>query len=132
MMPWDSSPADQMVPDVPVIARNPATGEQVRVNVSAALREAIKAAITETVAGTMVSAFAVEHPKAVTVAYRLTDRTLMHGAAIDLAVAAAAVVATILSPDSTFTAAMWVVTAVLAVKTLVQASVSYAVERVAS
>jgi predicted anti-sigma-YlaC factor YlaD len=118
-MPWD---AQQMQPDivVPVVARNPKTGQEVRVDVSENLRQAIKAAINDTVMGTKTELEA-EHPKA----GRLAE-VMLQGSAIDLAVAAVAVVATIIWPTSAVTGVLWIVTAALAAKTVTMAAIDKA------
>lgn len=110
MLPWE--PREHRVP---VVARNPATGEQVRVDISHDLREAIRAAIRDTVSDGR------DAPPP-NLLGEFTDRTLLHGAAIDGAFGAAAVLCTLASPNSTLTKVLWVVTAVLAAKTLLQAA----------
>ena len=115
MLPWDKDRP------VPVVARNPATGERVRVDVSEDLRQAIRDAINGTVAENKT---ALTPP--VRVAQEFTERTLLHGAAIDLAVGFAAVLSTFAAPDSALTKALWVITAVLAVKTLLSAAQTFA------
>lgn len=119
-MPWDA--AAPPPPPVPVSARNPVTGERVRVDVSEDLRQAIKAAINGTVMENRpaLAQAAKAHPQAVA----FIERTMMHGAGIDLVVASVAAIATIIWPHSWFTSAAWVVTGVLACKTLVQSGVA--------
>ena len=119
-LPWDIPP-----PPVPVVARNPATGEQVRVDVSENLRQAIRDAINGTVMENK-AALKESHPVVVKLSQDFTERTLLHGAAIDIAAATAAVLATLAAPDSTLTKAFWIITAVLAAKTLLLAGQTFA------
>ena len=120
-LPWETAP-------VPVVARNPETGETVRVDVSEDLREAIKTAINSTVMEHRPELVGVAkaHPTVTQLAVEFAERTLLHGAGIDVAVAIAAVLATVTAPDSTLTHALWIITACLAAKTLVQAGAAYA------
>lgn len=118
-LPWET---------VPVVARNPETGEAVRVDVSEDLRAAIRAAITDSVMESRPELVGVAkaHPSLVRVAQEFAERTLLHGAGIDVAFAVAAVLATVTGPDSTLTKVLWVITAILAAKTLLQAASAFA------
>ena len=135
-MPWDGtaenmqpdSPIPAVAPDpIPVVATNTATGQRVAVDIAGPLRVAIEKAITDVVS---------QHPSVGIVRDVMrdrvfTDRTMLHGASIDLVAATVAALATILNPGSTFAAAAWVVTAVLASKTLIHAAVIRAMREVA-
>lgn len=132
-LPWENeSPisAESMQPDipVPVTARNPKTGQQVRVDVSNDLREAIKRAINEAVLDSRPAlAYAVENrPERDPQSGYAADRTLLQGAAIDLMAFIVAGISTFLSPQSDFSMFAWVVAASLAAKTMVQVGVSFA------
>lgn len=138
-LPWDATvdsgahgepwTAEQMQPDspIPAVATNYETGQQVRVDIGPPLKAAIQQAINDAVG---------QHPVAEAVARKilqerpLREVVLLHGAAIDITVAIVAALSTIVSPTSTFTAAAWVVAAVLAVKTLIQTGVTAAAEEV--
>lgn len=126
-LPWDRPTEPAPPATVPVVARNPATGEQVRIEVSETLRTLIRDSIRDSMSDKPVLAAGTR-----TLAGKVfdgdwvTDRTLLHGAAIDLVVAVVAVVATILSPHSAFTAGVWVAAGILAAKTVAQAAISYA------
>jgi hypothetical protein len=136
-LPWESGPPPTPAPPpastVPVVARNPETGEQVRVDVSEDLREAIKSAINDTVFENRptLARVAVKAKPHLEGAWRggfFTDRTLLQGAAIDICVFLVAAVSTYVSPDSGFSKGAWVAAAVLAAKTVIQAGVSFAMK----
>ena len=127
-MPWDPSPAQEMQPDtpppatpaepIPVVATS-ADGVRVGVDIGPPLKAAIETAINDVVSA---------HPtigvvRQVMLDRVFTDRALLHGASIDFAAASVATLATIVNPDSRFTAVAWVITACLAAKTLVHAGV---------
>jgi len=131
-IPWESPTltAESMQPDVPVpvVARNPKTGKQVRVDVSNDLRLAIKRAINDAVLDSKPALAHVITNRAagdLQVGYA-TDRTLLQGAAIDLVAFAVAGIATYLSPQGDFATFAWVVAASLAAKTMIQVGVSFA------
>ena len=144
-------PPQQMRPDtVPVSARNPQTGEQVRVDISqdlrAAIQQAIKAAVNENKDGLAQSGQAVvksavagsrptfELPESVHLessfeAGPATIRTFMQGAALDMGAAVFAVVATMLGPDTDiFDKELWGIVGVMMVKTVIQTGLSYAMK----
>jgi hypothetical protein len=129
-IPWESPTftAESMQPDVPVpvVARNPKTGKQVRVDVSNDLRLAIKRAINDAVLDSKPAlAHVITKPGDLQVGYA-TDRTLLQGAAIDLVAFTVAGIATYLSPQGDFATFAWVVAASLAAKTMIQVGVSFA------
>lgn len=117
-MPWD---AEQMQPDpIPVVATNPATGQQIGVDISGPLRAAIDQAIQEAVTANPVLA------RAVTTVVRdseRADRTIMQSSVIDVTVAAVAALFTVIAPASPTTGVLWLAAAVLASRTMVQAAV---------
>lgn len=129
-LPWEGG-TPPVPPPVPVVARNPVTGEQVRVDVGKDLREAIKQAINSTVMEnrpTLAHVASTVQPR-FEGAFRggfFTDRTLLHGAVIDLAVAVLAALATYVSPESGFSKGAWLVVGALAAKTVMQAGLSFA------
>lgn len=144
----------QMRPDIPpVVARNPQTGETVRVDLSTDLREAIRQAITQSVVenkdamiGNAQTAIAkavqgqkptVQAPVPAALAGTVaedsfemgpaTKRTFVQGMAVDMGFAALAVLATVTSTD--FNVAdkeAWTVVGVMMLKTLIQTGMSYA------
>ena len=93
-----------------------------RIELARRLAESVvwPAAINDTVMGTKTELEA-EHPKA----GRLAE-VMLQGSAIDLAVAAVAVVATIIWPTSAVTGVLWIVTAALAAKTVTMAAIDKA------
>lgn len=130
-IPWEATlSAEAMRPDipVPVMARNPKTGAQVRVDVSNDLREAIKRAINDAVLDNRPAlAYAVKkRTEGDLQGGYATDRTLLQGAAIDLVAFVVAGIATYLSPQGDFATFSWVVAASLAAKTMIQVGVSFA------
>lgn len=146
-------PGQQMQPDVPIVARNPQTGEQVRVDLSTDLREAIRQAIVQAavenkdalqanaqralvkkVQGEQLSV-AAPTPAALAGteledSFEMgpaTKRTFVQGMAVDMGFAALAVLATVTSTD--FNVAdkeAWTVVGVMMLKTLIQTGMSYA------
>lgn len=143
----------QMRPDIPpVVARNPQTGETVRVDLSTDLREAIRQAITQSVVenkdamiGNAQKAIAkaakgekvtVQAPIPAALAGSLaensfqmgpaTKRTFVQGMAVDMGFAAMAVLATVTSTD--FNVAdkeAWMLVGVMMLKTVIQTGMSY-------
>lgn len=134
-LPWEANDAaytaESMTPDpvptVPLSALDPATGQMVAVDVPVNLRDAIGDAI----AGSMSDAAAAvtergEQVEAAMSGGPVTHRTLMQGLAVDLSLAAAAVVATSTSGTfDPFSKEAWVILGLLLVKTLVQTGISY-------
>lgn len=118
----------QPIPAAPVSALDPATGQMVAVDVPDNLRDALGQAI----AGSMSDAAAAVTTKATAVEASLqggpvTTRTFKQGLAVDLSLAAAAVVATTTSGTfDPFSKEAWVILGLLLVKTLVQTGLSYA------
>lgn len=142
------TPPQQMQPDVPpIVARNPQTGETVRVDIGADLREAIRQAITGAVVenkdimqanankaiAKMVKAEVKEEVDEKTEQLEesfsggpATTRTFIQGAALDIGAAVFAVLATAIGPDSNlFDKEMWGIVGVMMLKTLVQTGLSY-------
>lgn len=162
-MPWDREPPRQEppqypqqmqpdVPPVPVVARNPQTGDAVRLDLGADLRAAIQQAVAGAVAENkdaltanaqraMVKAVQGQKPtvSAPTPAALAnselegdfemgpaTKRTLLQGLAIDVGFAAMAALATIASSDfNPFEKEAWTLVAVLMIKTVMQTGMSY-------
>lgn len=158
-MPWDTPrqqpprysppPAQQMKPDLPpVVARNPQTGETVRVDLGADLREAIRqavaasvvenkdamlgnaqAAIKKVAQGQKPTVTAPQGPIELEGEFEMgpsTKRTLLQGLAVDLGFAATATLATVTSTDfNFFDKEAWTLTAVMMLKTLIQTGMSY-------
>jgi hypothetical protein len=123
-LPWEvttapvPSPAEVMAPDIP--APKP-------VSVAVTLSDPLQAAIDDAVENAVN-----QHPvlsaatRAAVTATGFGDKILMHGSAIDLAVATVAAASTFVSPNGWFAAAAWVVAGVMALKTLIHAVVSRA------
>lgn len=173
-MPWDSQPpkqplpvqrpyvpppqeqyqppAQQMQPDIPLVARNPQTGETVRVDVGADLREAIRQAITQTVVegrdqfqanaqkalakAVTGEKIAVQAPvPAAVVGTDLEDnfqmgpatkRSLVQGLTIDMGFAAMATLMTVTSTDFNIAdKEAWIFVGVMMLKTVLQTGMSY-------
>jgi hypothetical protein len=146
-------PGQQMQPDVPIVARNPQTGETVRVDLGTDLREAIRQAITQSVVenkdvmmgnAQKLAANALTGQKstvnaAVPAALAgselednfemgpATKRTLLNGLAVDLGFAAMAVIGTVSATDFDITdTEAWTLVGVMLVKTVIQTGMSYA------
>jgi len=146
-------PGQQMQPDVPIVARNPQTGETVRVDLGTDLREAIRQAITQSVVenkdvmmgnAQKLAANALTGQKstvnaAVPAALAgselednfemgpATKRTLLNGLAVDLGFAAMAVIGTVSATDFDITdTEAWTLVGVMLVKTIIQTGMSYA------
>ena len=145
-------PAQQMRPDVPIVARNPETGETVRVSIDSDLREAIRQAITQSVvegqdamqdnlrraaakklAGEKVT---VSAPVPAALAGTeleenfemgpATKRTLLQGLAIDMGFAGMATLMTITSTDFNIAdKEAWIFVGVMMLKTVLQTGMSY-------
>lgn len=129
-LPWEPSvsSAEAMTPDtlaptaaptpLPAVATNTATGQQVAVDFAPQLQVAVNAAIEAAVA---------QHP-AIAALYRRrasrghSDRTIAESSVIDVVVAIVAALVTIVSPDSQAVGVLWLATAVLASRTLIQAA----------
>lgn len=154
--PYDEQGAQRMRPDVPsipVVARNPQTGESVKLDIgqqlaaavqkelSAALaanRDNIEAAgrraVTRAVDGKPKpkddgSALdeAVEDFEGAWQGGPVTQRTLFQGMAVDMGFAMIAVLSTVLQPGvDLFDKQLWTVTGVLMAKTVVQTFISWA------
>jgi hypothetical protein len=116
-MPWD---AEQMQPDIPAVATNTATGQQIGVEIAGPLRAAIDQAIQDAVAANPVLGRAV---KTVVRDSERADRTIMQSSVIDVTVAAVAALFTVIAPDSPTTGVLWLAAAVLASRTMVQAAI---------
>jgi hypothetical protein len=137
-----------MQPDLPpVVARNPQTGETVKVDIGTELREAIRQAITQSVvenkdsmqAGTqraiakMVKAEVAEEVEeqsdnleAAFSGGPATTRTFIQGAALDIGMAVFAGMAMLIGPDADlFSAELWTIVGVMMVKTVIQTGLSY-------
>jgi hypothetical protein len=151
--PYDQQGAQRMQPDLPpIVARNPQTGEQVRVDIGAELREAIRQAVTGAVAqnkDTMIASGQKLATNALTgqkstvnaaVPAALADselednfqmgpatkRTLLNGLAVDLGFAAMAVIGTVSATDFDITdTEAWTLVGVMLVKTVIQTGMSY-------
>jgi hypothetical protein len=139
-------PGQQMQPDVPIVARNPQTGEQVRVDLGADLREAIRQAITQSVVenkdamvanGQRAIAKAVDGQK-ISVKHEATEvegemefgastkRTLLQGLAVDIGFAATAAMGMAMGDDFDFSdPEQWKILGLLLVKTLIQTGMSF-------
>jgi hypothetical protein len=128
----------------PIVARNPHTGETVRVDIGSDLREAIRQAITQSVVESKddVTARAdkalrkmvkVEVDKEVDdhieesfAGGPATTRTFIQGAVLDIGAAVFAVVATMVGPDfDAFDKEAWTIVGVMMVKTVIQTGMSY-------
>lgn len=130
-LPWEACPpppAEAMAHDltapplgVPGTAVNTATGQRVAVDIGAPLQAAIEQALNDAVAAHPVLGAAT---KAALTETTFGDRILMHGSAIDVAVAVVAATSTFVSPNGWFAAAAWVVAGVMAAKTLIHWAVS--------
>jgi hypothetical protein len=116
-MPWDAA---QMQPDIPAVATNTVTGQQVGVDIAGPLRAAIDQAIRDAVAANPILGRAVM--TTVRDSER-ADRTLMQSSVIDVTVAAVAALFTLIAPDSPTTGVLWLAAAVLASRTMVQAAI---------
>jgi hypothetical protein len=116
-MPWD---AQQMQPDIPAVATNTVTGQQIGVEIAGPLRAAIDQAIQDAVAANPVLGRAV---KTVVRDSERADRTIMQSSVIDVTVAAVAALFTVIAPDSPTTGVLWLAAAVLASRTMVQAAI---------
>ncbi len=132
-LPWEQPlPAEAMTPDtvapataiapppppIPAVATNPATGQRIAVNMAPQLQAALQAALDEMVA---------QHPVIAALSRRRasrghSDRTVAQSSIIDLAVAIVAALVTIISPESQAVGVLWLATAVLASRTLIQAA----------
>ena len=109
-----------MQPDIPAVATNTVTGQQIGVDIAGPLRAAIDQAIKDAVAANPVLG------RAVTLVVRdseRADRTIMQSSVIDVTVAAVAALFTVISPDSPTTGVLWLAAAVLASRTMVQAAI---------
>lgn len=152
--PYPQRP-QQMQPDIPpVVARNPQTGETVRVDIGTELREAIRQAITQSVVDNkdamaantnraiakMVKAEVKEEVEEQTDNLEAsfsggpaTTRTFIQGAALDIGAAVMAVVATMVGPDTDiFSTELWTLVGVMMLKTILQTFMSYAIRFKAS
>lgn len=132
-LPWDAPPvssADAMRYDSPVpaavyapfpaVATNPATGQQIGMDLGPQLRAAIDTAISSAVA---------QHPVLGTAARILperdrADRTTMQNSVIDIVLASIAMLFTIVAPDSPAVGVLWIAVAALASKTLLGAAIA--------
>lgn len=109
------------IPAVPVVATNTVTGQRIQVNITEPLQAAIQDAINTAVNQHPVLGAAT---RAALTETTFGDRILMHGSAIDFAVAVVAALSTFVSPNGWFAAAAWVVAGVMAAKTLIHAAVT--------
>ena len=109
-----------MQPDIPAVATNTVTGQQIGVEIAGPLRAAIDAAIKDAVAANPVLGRAV---KTVVRDSERADRTIMQSSVIDVTVAAVAALFTVIAPDSPTTGVLWLAAAVLASRTMVQAAI---------
>ena len=161
-MPWDRPPQQppqpqqipqqqippqpqQMQPDiVPVVARNPATGETVRVDIGAQLQRAVQDALAQAMAGGQIQANAqklitnaVAGKKSTLTAPTselegefemgpATKRTLFNGLAVDLGFAGIATLATLTSTNFDITdKAAWSLAGAMLLKTAISTLMSY-------
>jgi len=123
-------PAEDMTPDtltpaatpapLPAVATNTATGQKVAVDFAPQLQAAIQAAINEMVA---------QHPVIAALSRRRatrdhSDRTVLESSVFDLVVAVVAALVTIISPESQAVGVLWLATAVLASRTLIQGALT--------
>lgn len=168
-LPWDNPPpipptprpqqppfaplirAQDMHPDIPVVARNTQTGETVKLDIGSVLQQAVKDAIaankdnlqasgqralTKTLKGEKT---VIEHRKVVSgdgaideiedtfEAGPVTTRTFMQGMAVDVGFAVMTVAATTLTPGfNAFDKEAWTITGVLILKTVLTTGMSYA------
>lgn len=138
-------PGNQVPSDVPIVARNPQTGEQVRIDIGADLREAIRQAITQSVVEARPAVAAklndtisrkikaeVEEEVSDQIleerfsAGATTQRTFLQNIAVDMGVAVMAVVTTISQPTFDLTdRAAWLVMGTSLVKTLVTTAITW-------
>ena len=130
-LPWDTAiPAEDMTPDtptpaalpapLPAVATNPVTKQQVAVDFAPQLQAAIQAEINEMVA---------QHPVVAALSRRRAsrdrpDRTVLESSVLDVMVAIVAALVTIISPDSQAVGVLWLATAVLASRTLIQGALT--------
>jgi hypothetical protein len=150
-------PPQEMRPDipppaaVPVTARNPQTGETVRMDIGAELRAAIQQAVTSAVTENKTAMQAqanktiaklvkaeVKEEVADEVQDTLegsfsagpaTTRTFIQGAALDIGAAVMAIMATMVGPDSNlFDKELWTLVGVMVFKTVIQTGLSYAMK----
>jgi hypothetical protein len=139
-------PPQQMQPDIPLVARNPQTGEAVRVDVGAELREAIRSAITQSVVegreamgvranqsiARMIKSEVEEEVDDKILEEKFsggatTQRTFLQNIVVDMGVTVMAVVTTISQPTFDVTdRAAWLIVGTSLIKTLVTTAMSWA------
>jgi hypothetical protein len=137
----------QMQPDLPIVARNPQTGESVRVDIGgalqAAMREAVAAAVAQSkdalldngrkalVKATSGEKVTVTHQGSQEIEDNFsvgpaTKRTFLQGMAVDLGFAAMAVLATVTAGDFDITdVEQWTLLGAMVLKTCIQTGMSY-------
>lgn len=130
-LPWEQpvSPAEAMTPDtqtpaaapppMPVVATGPA-GQRIGMDIAPQLHAAIQSAIDAAVA---------QHPVLGVAARRgqsrdHSGRTVAESSILDLVVAIAAALVTIISPTSPAVGVLWLAAAVLASRTLIQVALT--------
>jgi hypothetical protein len=140
------APPQQMQPDIPLVARNPQTGEAVRVDVGADLREAIRQAITQSVVENK-DAMVANSQKAIAKAVdgqkisvkqddteiegemefgASSKRTLIQGLAVDVGFALTAAAGMVMNDSFDFgDPEQWKILGLLLVKTLIQTGMSF-------
>jgi hypothetical protein len=119
MQPDIPTPA-ALPPPIPAVATNTATGQQVGVDFAPALQAALQAALDDMVA---------QHPVVAALSRRRasrghSDRTVLESSIIDVVVAVVAALVTIVSPDAPAVGVLWLATAVLASRTMIQAALT--------